>query len=90
MIAGLVSDFSAVMNDSLQTFQKDSKLFNMTLVLGGRCRDGVVIVTDMKISSLASGSHVFLKYETKISGVFLNIIFGYAGDVIPLTVQLLS
>jgi 20S proteasome alpha/beta subunit len=53
----------------------------MTLVLGGRCRDGVVIVTDMKITSLASGSPVFLKYETKISGVFSNIIFGYAGDV---------
>jgi len=53
----------------------------MTLVLGGRCRDGVVIVTDMKISSWAYGSPVFLKYEPKISGVFLNIIFGYAGDV---------
>lgn len=53
----------------------------MTLVLGGRCNDGVVIVTDMKIISRASGSPVFLRYETKISGVFSNIIFGYAGDV---------
>lgn len=53
----------------------------MTLVLGGRCKDGVVIVTDMKITSLATGSPAFLKYDTKISGVFMNIIFGYAGDV---------
>jgi 20S proteasome alpha/beta subunit len=53
----------------------------MILVLGGHCRDGVVIVTDMKITSLASGTPVFLKYDTKISGVFMNIIFGYAGDV---------
>jgi hypothetical protein len=53
----------------------------MTLVLGGRCNDGVVIVTDMKITSLATGTPKFLRYESKISGVFTNIIFGYAGDV---------
>jgi 20S proteasome alpha/beta subunit len=53
----------------------------MTLVLGGRCKDGVVIVTDMKIISMASGSPVFVEYKYKISGVFVNIIFGYAGDV---------
>jgi 20S proteasome alpha/beta subunit len=53
----------------------------MTLVLGGRCKDGVVIVTDMKIISMATGNPVFVEYKYKISGVFVNIIFGYAGDV---------
>jgi hypothetical protein len=53
----------------------------MTLVLGARCTDGVVIMTDMKITSMATGTPEFLRYEPKISGVFTNIIFGYAGDV---------
>jgi 20S proteasome alpha/beta subunit len=53
----------------------------MTLILGARCSDGVVIMTDMKITSLVTGTPQFLRYESKISGVFTNIIFGYAGDV---------
>ena len=53
----------------------------MTLVLGARCNDGVVIVTDLKLTSRASGEIKFLRFEPKISGVFINVIFGYAGDV---------
>ena len=53
----------------------------MTLVLGARCNDGVVIVTDLKLTSRASGEIKLLRYEPKISGVFINVIFGYAGDV---------
>jgi hypothetical protein len=56
-------------------------LFFTTLILGARCNDGIAIVTDMKITSLATGTPEFLRYESKISGVFINIIFGYAGDV---------
>jgi hypothetical protein len=54
-------------------------LFFTTLILGARCNDGIAIVTDMKITSLATGRPEFLRYESKISGVFINIIFGYAG-----------
>jgi hypothetical protein len=36
----------------------------MTLVLGGLCNDGVVIVTDMKITSKATGQDPF-EYEGK-------------------------
>src|ERR687892_475531 len=53
----------------------------LTLVLCARCSDGVIIVTDMKVTSMATGTPIFLRYESKISGVFTNIIFGYAGDV---------
>jgi hypothetical protein len=49
-------------------------LFFTILILGARCNDGVVIVTDMKITSLATGTPEFLRYESKISGVFTNII----------------
>jgi len=44
----------------------------MTLVLGGRCNDGVVIVTDMKIISRATGSPVFLRYETNSEADFIT------------------
>jgi 20S proteasome alpha/beta subunit len=52
----------------------------MTLVLGARCQDGVVIISDMMLTSRRTGTPEFLRYESKISGVFMNTIFGYAGD----------
>jgi 20S proteasome alpha/beta subunit len=53
----------------------------MTLVIGARCNDGVVIMTDLKVTSRVSGYIEVRGLQSKISGVFLNIIFGYTGDV---------
>ena len=49
----------------------------MTLVLRARCSDGVVMMTDMKITKLYSAK---AEYRSKISAVFTNHVFGYAGD----------
>ena len=50
----------------------------MTLVLASCCVDGVVVVADRKITAL--GTLSFLRYDEKLSGVFSNVIFGYAGS----------
>jgi len=51
----------------------------LTLILGARCTDGVVIVGDTKITSTIG---TVLRYEPKLAGVLRNVIFGYAGSVI--------
>jgi 20S proteasome alpha/beta subunit len=51
----------------------------LTLILGARCTDGVVIVGDTKITSTMG---TVLRYEPKLAGVLRNVIFGYAGSVI--------
>lgn len=50
----------------------------MTLVLGARCADGVVIVGDRKITATMG---TVLGNEIKLGGIFRNITFGYAGAV---------
>jgi 20S proteasome alpha/beta subunit len=50
----------------------------MTLVLGARCGDGVVMVGDRKITDTMG---TFLGYKAKLAGLFRNIMFGYAGAV---------
>jgi hypothetical protein len=49
----------------------------MTLILGGRCTDGVVMIGDKKIVDLAT-RHL-LGYNMKLFGALLNVIFGYVG-----------
>lgn len=50
----------------------------MTLILGARCTDGVVISGDRKIVNLATRD--LIGYNTKLFGVLRNVIFGYAGS----------
>ena len=50
----------------------------MTLILGARRTDGVVIVGDTKITSTMGR---VLRHEPKLAGVLRNVIFGYAGSV---------
>ena len=51
---------------------------SMTLILGARCTDGVVISGDTKIVDLATRD--LIRYSTKLFGVLRNVIFGYAGS----------
>jgi 20S proteasome alpha/beta subunit len=50
----------------------------MTLILGARCTDGVVISGDRKIVDLATRD--LIRYSTKLFGALRNVIFGYAGS----------
>jgi 20S proteasome alpha/beta subunit len=50
----------------------------LTLILGARCIDGVVLVGDSKITDVMG---TLLRYESKYVGVLRNVIFGYAGGV---------
>lgn len=50
----------------------------MTLILGARCTDGVVISGDRKIVDLATRD--LIGYSTKLFGALRNVIFGYAGS----------
>lgn len=49
----------------------------MTLDLGARCVDGVVIVADKKITDLTT--RLLVKYDEKMYGVLRNVIFAYEG-----------
>ena len=50
----------------------------MTLILGARCTDGVVISGDIKIVDLATRD--LIGYSTKLFGALRNVIFGYTGS----------
>lgn len=50
----------------------------MTLDLGARCIDGVVIIADRKITDLITRQLV--KYDEKVYGVLRNVIFAYEGS----------
>lgn len=45
----------------------------MTLDLGARCVDGVVIVADKKITDLTT--RLLVKYDEKVYGVLRNVTF---------------
>jgi 20S proteasome alpha/beta subunit len=49
----------------------------MTLVLGARCVDGVVVAADRKIINLTTRNLV--DYDEKLYGVLSNVIFAYEG-----------
>jgi 20S proteasome alpha/beta subunit len=46
------------------------------MTIGARCVDGVVIVGDRKITDTMG---TLLRYETKLGGIFHNLIFGLYG-----------
>jgi 20S proteasome alpha/beta subunit len=50
----------------------------LTLILGARCIDGVVIVGDSKITDVMG---TLLRYEPKYAGALRNVLFGYSGVV---------
>jgi 20S proteasome alpha/beta subunit len=52
--------------------------YKLTLILGARCIDGVVIVGDSKITDVMG---TLLRYEPKYAGALRNVLFGYSGVV---------
>lgn len=51
---------------------------NTTFMLGSRCSDGVVIVSDRKFTIDQSGS-IYSIYGDKLNGYFFGVISGFAG-----------
>jgi 20S proteasome alpha/beta subunit len=49
----------------------------MTLILGARCIDGVVVAADRKIIDLFTRD--LLRYDDKVFGVLRNVILAYEG-----------
>jgi len=50
----------------------------LTLILGARCIDGVVMIGDSKITDVMG---TLLRYGPKYAGALRNVIFGYSGVV---------
>ena len=64
---------------SNETFANISLFYyKLTLILGARCIDGVVIVGDSKITDVMG---TLLRYEPKYAGALCNVLFGYSGVV---------
>ena len=57
-----------------------SKLPNMTLILGARCSDGVVLVADKKITKTNEISSISYEYINKLHGELSHVIFGISGS----------
>lgn len=52
----------------------------MTFVLGSRCKDGVVLVADMKITSTNEYDSISFDYRNKLFGILDGVIFGSSGS----------
>ena len=57
-----------------------SKLPNMTLILGARCIDGVVLVADKKITRTNELGSISFEYKRKLHGELRHVIFGISGS----------
>lgn len=53
---------------------------NMTLILGARCSDGVVIAADRKLSSIGNRG-IQYQYGDKITGELRGVLTAFSGDV---------
>ncbi|HEY7078561.1 MAG TPA: hypothetical protein VH500_02600 [Nitrososphaeraceae archaeon] len=51
----------------------------MTLILGARCRDGVVLAADRKLSSIGDRG-IQYQYGDKITGELWGVLTGFSGD----------
>jgi 20S proteasome alpha/beta subunit len=56
------------------------KLPNMTLILGARCIDGVILVADRKITKINEIDSICFEYKRKLHGELSHIIFGISGS----------
>jgi 20S proteasome alpha/beta subunit len=52
----------------------------MTFVLGSRCKDGVVLVADRKITSTNEFDSISFDYKNKLFGILDGVIFGSSGS----------
>jgi 20S proteasome alpha/beta subunit len=52
----------------------------MTFVLGSRCKDGVVLVADMKITSTNEYDSISFDYRNKLFGILDGVIFVSSGS----------
>ena len=57
-----------------------SKLSHMTLILGARCIDGVVLVADKKITKANEIGSISFEYKRKLHGELGHVIFGVSGS----------
>jgi 20S proteasome alpha/beta subunit len=68
-----------VSNDYTPFDNVDNEECEMTLLIGARCVDGVVLIGDRKVTqTLSSGIHYV--YDDKITGEIDGILTGFAGD----------
>lgn len=70
-------------NTEIQLEQSDTDVIgDMTLILGSRCRDGVVLVADRKFSGTDTIGGIHMTYNnSKITGELDGILTGFSGDV---------
>lgn len=54
--------------------------YKMTFILGSRCKDGVVLVADRKITSTNEFESISFDYKNKLYGILDGIIFGSSGS----------
>jgi 20S proteasome alpha/beta subunit len=52
----------------------------MTFVLGSRCKDGVILVADRKITSTNEFKSISFDYKNKLFGILDGVIFGSSGS----------
>jgi len=52
----------------------------MTLIVGARCTDGIVMVADRKITEFFINGGIDFKYQNKLFGVLEHVILGSSGN----------
>ncbi len=54
--------------------------YKMTLVIGSRCKDGVVLIADRKITTTNEFNSIGFDYKNKLFGILDGVIFGSSGS----------
>jgi 20S proteasome alpha/beta subunit len=54
--------------------------YKLTFILGSRCKDGVVLVADKKITSTNEFDSISFDYKNKLYGILDGVIFGSSGS----------
>lgn len=54
--------------------------YKMTFILGSRCKDGVVLIADRKITSTNEFGSISFDYKNKLYGILDGVIFGSSGS----------
>ena len=52
----------------------------MTLIIGAKCNNGVVIIADRKITHIYSNNSIEYDYGNKLFGILSHIIIGSSGN----------
>ena len=66
-------------NTKIQLDRFDFGYDSMTLILGDRCRDGVVLVRTKKLSSIGKRG-IQYQYGDKITDELWGVLTGFSGD----------